>query len=296
MNTSSELTRYRTLVSHLTKVYAAEESARTTVLQEGLDDIVTKIQPTGWRAVTADSRRLLTVWKARESRPGTDELAGQILDSLEEFSREPQAPVPPPVPAPIPVSEPIHIPTSPVSIITPPPIRLEVEEIVLEAPRVDLTPFAPAIITVPVVAASEEEIEGEADEDDAEELSLPSQDSQEGEADEVDETPVPAPAPAVKAVIVTEEVEEVVEEEEEVEEEVEEEEEEEVVEPEEEEVEEEEADEEEGMEVEKKIFRGRAYWLDVKTNKLYTVVGDDDVGDEVGKIVDGRPVFLISKS
>jgi len=44
--------------------------------------------------------------------------------------------------------------------------------------------------------------------------------------------------------------------------------------------------------VEKKIFRGRAYWLDVNTNKLYAVIGDDDVGNEVGKVVDGRPVFL----
>jgi hypothetical protein len=51
-------------------------------------------------------------------------------------------------------------------------------------------------------------------------------------------------------------------------------------------------DEEEGMEVEKRTIRGRDYWIDVNTQKLYAVIDDDDVGDEVGAIVNGRPVFL----
>jgi hypothetical protein len=52
-----------------------------------------------------------------------------------------------------------------------------------------------------------------------------------------------------------------------------------------------EEEEEEGMEVEKRIIRGRPYWIDINTNKLYTIIGDDDVGDEVGAIFNGKPVF-----
>ena len=86
--------------------------------------------------------------------------------------------------------------------------------------------------------------------------------------------------------------EEVEETEEEVE--VEEEEAEETVE-EEEEVEEAEAEEEveeEGLEVEQITIRGRTYWLETNTKKLYAIVGEDDVGDEVGALVNGKPVFL----
>lgn len=72
------------------------------------------------------------------------------------------------------------------------------------------------------------------------------------------------------------------------------EEEEEVVEPEEEEAEEEEEDA--GMEVEQVMIRGRTYWKDTNTNKLYAVVrgedGEDDVGDEVGVLENGKPKFL----
>jgi hypothetical protein len=89
---------------------------------------------------------------------------------------------------------------------------------------------------------------------------------------------------------VSEEVEEeVVEEEEEVVEEVIEEE---VIEPEEEEVEEEVEEEEEGMEVEKYFHRGRSYWRDTNTDKLYAVIDGDEVGDEVGALVGGKAQFL----
>lgn len=111
-----------------------------------------------------------------------------------------------------------------------------------------------------------------------------------------------APAPVVvntdhKVVVVHTvgkiEEEEAEEEEEEIEEEEEEEEveEEEVVEPEAEEEAEEEKEEEEAMEVEPYMHRGRNYWLDTNTKKLYAVEGDEDVGDEVGILVNGKPVF-----
>ena len=67
---------------------------------------------------------------------------------------------------------------------------------------------------------------------------------------------------------------------------------EEVEEEEEEEGEDEDEDEDEGMEVEKRKIRGVYYWFEAKTNKLYAVEGEDDVGDEVGAIVNGKPVML----
>ena len=81
--------------------------------------------------------------------------------------------------------------------------------------------------------------------------------------------------PVIKSMDVEEEEEE---EEEEVEEEV--------------EVEVEVEEEEEGMEVEKRKIRGVNYWFEEKTNKLYAIIGDDDVGDEVGILLNGKPVML----
>ena len=45
------------------------------------------------------------------------------------------------------------------------------------------------------------------------------------------------------------------------------------------------------MEVEQVFVRGRSYWLDTNTQKLYTNV-EDEVGEEVGAMVNGKPVFL----
>ena len=96
-----------------------------------------------------------------------------------------------------------------------------------------------------------------------------------------------------------EEEEEVVEEEEEVEEEVEEEEvevvEDEVVEVEEEQdvVEEEVVeDEDEEEEVYEIKIKTKSYYVSNETNStIYSITDDGDVGDEVGKYVDGKPVF-----
>ena len=101
----------------------------------------------------------------------------------------------------------------------------------------------------------------------------------ESESESEDEAP---------AVVVTKAEEEAEEEDEE--EEDEEEAEEEAEEAEEAEEEAEEA-EEEGMEVEQMTIKGRKYFKDVKTNKLY-VDDNDEPGEEVGAIVNGKPVFL----
>jgi hypothetical protein len=54
----------------------------------------------------------------------------------------------------------------------------------------------------------------------------------------------------------------------------------------------EEEEEEEGMSVEQITIRGRTYWRDTDTDDLYAVVGEDDVGDKVGQIVNGVARFL----
>jgi hypothetical protein len=302
MSSMNTQTRYRTLVSHLAKVYAAEESARTLALHDGLDEIVAKLQPDGstaWKQVKADSQRLLKVWMARETRPGDAELASQILDALDEFATdaaivsavaavvvtppvseekekvilvkmEPPSPIPaktpsakvsPAPPAPAPAPAPVTA-KAPAPAPAPAPVTVKAPS---PAP-------APAPVKVAPVLVVQDKIQVVEDEETDEEI-VEEEVEEEEVVEETEE-------------VVEEEVEEETEETEEVEEV---EEEEEVVEAEEEEIAE---DEEEGMEVEKKIFRGRAYWVDIKTNKLYTVVGDEDVGDEVGKMVDGRPVFL----
>lgn len=50
-------------------------------------------------------------------------------------------------------------------------------------------------------------------------------------------------------------------------------------------------EEEVGLEVEQMTWRGRTYWRDVNTNKIYAVVDEDDVGDEIGELVNGKPAF-----
>ena len=252
MSSINTQTRYRTLVSHLAKVYAAEESARTVALHEGLDEIVAKIQPEeggAWKQVKADSQRLLKVWMARETRPGDAELASQILDALDEFATD-AAIVSAVAAVVVTPPEPTHAAEK-----KPTPVSIAV------AP-VAVTPVPVLIVEEKVVAhiSKKEEVTVVDDEDeDEDEATITNEDEDEDEGEDED-TGDEEPA-------------------------------EEVVEPE----EDEEApaeEEEEGMDVEKKIFRGRAYWMDVNTNTLYAVVGDDDMGDEVGKVVDGRPVFL----
>ena len=90
----------------------------------------------------------------------------------------------------------------------------------------------------------------------------------------------------------TEDVEQVVEEEEEEEQVEETEEEEQVVEEEEEQVEEEveEVEEEEG--VYEITIKGKRYYTTNETSGLiFSVLDDDDVGDEIGKFVNGKPVW-----
>jgi hypothetical protein len=52
-------------------------------------------------------------------------------------------------------------------------------------------------------------------------------------------------------------------------------------------------DDDSGIEVEKRKIRGHVYWYDAKSNKLYAVTPDDEVGDEVGILLaNGNPLLL----
>ena len=178
-----------------------------------------------------------------------------------------KAPVPVPVPAPS--STVVHTapaPAVPVVQKAPAPVPAPAVPVVQKA-----SAHAPAVPVVQKAAAPATVVQKAQEEEEEEEEEV----EEEVEEEEVEE----------------EEVEEVEEEEEEVvEEEVVEEE---VVEEEVEEVEEEVVEEEEeGLEVEQITIRGRTYWLDANSNKLYANAEGDEVGDEVGAMVNGKPLFL----
>ncbi len=260
----SAQTRYRTLVHNISRVYSSPDAGRTELLQAGIDEIVVVMSPasaSGWRMVKSDTERLLRVWSAKEGDSDVAQVvADQITGLLEELSTAAPA-------------------LDRISHVNPYP-SLVVEDFT----PVSRLPFAaPAPAPAPLVTVTKAEEE----EEESEVASVPADDESEQEEEDSDDASAPASvvAPLVeeKEVVVAEaeEVEEVEEEEE-------------VVEPEEEEVEEEE--EEAGMEVEQVMIRGRTYWKDTNTNKLYAVVrgedGEDDVGDEVGVLENGKPRFL----
>lgn len=279
--------RFRTLVKHAGSIYDATKEARTDLLVGSLDDVVDKINPqsvSDWIKVEFDTRRLLKVWLSREQTHAAQTLADQILDSLVEFSATPAITAVCDLPGPLPHLEIVEKPATATTVAAPVAILLthsnEAED---EDEEEDETVPAPAQVKVDADADAGAEADDES--------SSPPMDD---EVDDEDEVEV-----EVEVEIDGEdEVEAEIEDEDEVEAEVEvdgEDEVEEVLEP---EAEPEaaspdaEEEEEEGMEVEKRTIRGRDYWLEVNTNKLYAVIDDDDVGDEVGAIVNGRPVFI----
>ena len=258
--------RFRNLLLHMGKIYSAQNDARTALLMRGLDDVVAKINPTEvsqWKDVLSDSKRILKVWQACENAAAAPIMAAEILSSIEEFSSsETAADVPALVisdaPAPAPAPETIHH-VSPA------------QKAVFQSPLMRAAPPPVQVAQTVTVVHKEGHVEEEEEVEETEE----EEEVEEEEAEEEEET---------EEIVEEQEAEEEEETGEVVEPEAEEEEEtEEVVEP--------EADEEEAMEVEPYMYRGRKYWLDTNTKKLYVVEGEDDVGDEVGILVSGKPVF-----
>jgi hypothetical protein len=273
----SAQTRFRTLVQHIGRIYSAKEEggSRTELLQSGLNEIMTVIGPKdakGWATVTADSERLLHIWVAKESDTTAQAVSTQLVNLLkelassEEQSKEAEHPA-------LTVSEvrPDVIQHNAGSFAVEPHLSFPVSSryalpvYSMPAPLpAPLPTLIPAFIPASKTSESKEEFK---------EIKL-TVNEEEVEEEVVEEE-----------VVEEETVEEEVVEEEAVEEEVEEE----VVEPEEEVVEEE---EEEGMEVEKYFHRGRSYWRDTNSDKLYAVIDGDEVGDEVGALIGGKPQFL----
>ena len=252
----SAQTRYRTLVHNISRVYSSPDAGRTELLQAGIDEIVGVMSPATapqWRLVQSDTERLLRVWSAKEGDSAVAKvMTDQIVGLLEELSF---------ATAPAPANTVTNTVNDRITHVNPTYPSLIVEEFAFMSV---LTPPSTPVVTV--TKADEDEV-----------ASMPASEDDEQDEEE-DDASVPASEEDAAA---------------EAEAEAEAEEEEEVVEPEEEEVEEE---EEAGMEVEQVMIRGRTYWKDTNTNKLYAVVrgedGEDDVGDEVGVLENGKPRFL----
>jgi hypothetical protein len=219
--------RYRTLVHHIGRIYAAPDGTRTELLQTGLDQIVSVVGPTNtatWNIVGADSDRLLKIWVAKEKDEAAVTVAQQIGDLLRELADAPAVEIIPSLTVADVVS---HVPEPVVSCVP--------EPVVIAAPAV--------VPTTEVKKPEPEEEEYEVEEE--EDGSKPPSD---------DEGEVLEPEAEVDG-------------------------------------DDEEEEEEVGMEVEQITIRGRTWWLEVNTQKIYAVVDGDDVGDEMGEMVAGKPRF-----
>jgi hypothetical protein len=250
--TMSAQQRYRTLVHHIGRIYAAPEGTRTELLQTGLDQIVSVVGPTNataWTVVSADSDRLLKVWAAKEkevNEPASAAVVEQLADMLRELASAPgtcyEAPAPILCDRPCPDAKPMVL----AAVVEAAP-KLIVEEV---APVVEAVKPAKPVVEVvakPPVAAKVEAITHV----DEEEYEVEEEEEEEEEEEVVEEEVIEA----------EEEEEEAVEE------------------------------EEEGMELEQIMIRGRTWWLESNTQKIYAVIDGDDVGDEMGEMVNGKPRF-----
>jgi hypothetical protein len=261
----SAQTRFRTLVQHIGRIYSAKDEggSRTELLQSGLNEIMTVIGPKdskGWATVTADSERLLHIWVAKESDSTAAAVSTQLVNLLKELASHEEEVEHPALIVSETRSQPDIIRHSGGFMDSLAPVSsfpLPVSSFPLPVSSTLSFPVASRFVPEPISSVLVETKE-DLEEEDVREINIVNEEKVEEEE------------------VVEEEVEEVEEEEE-------------VVEPEEEEVEEE---EEEGMEVEKYFHRGRSYWRDTNSDKLYAVIDGDEVGDEVGALVGGKPQFL----
>lgn len=281
--------RFLTVVRFLAQIYSAGNSTESTkVMQESLYTILQGKEPISrvdWHILGKDVTRILKVWLAKENDPVAQEVANQIADLLQEFDSDTVTPRPT-----LTVIEYVHPPVDVIQHVhddgadshgdTDSQVEYkEVEEEGVEpeleddmtAKEVEEEGVEPELDQISVIHHAEDDTIHHVTTQDEEEEEVVDEEVVEEEVVEV-----------VEEVVEEEEVDE----EEVVEEEVDEEEE--VVEPEEEVVEEEESD---AMEVEQITIRGRQYWLETNTKKIYAVVDEDDVGDEVGEMVANKPRF-----
>jgi hypothetical protein len=276
--------RYRTLARNIGQIYASPKEGRTNLLQSGLDEIVTVINPnstSAWNVVGADSERLLKVWVAKEADPAADEVANQLTDLLWELSMEDKV-------APAPALELKEIP----SLAAVAALSDQIKHINLSGDDDD-DEVEVEVEETASHQSSEMEVEVEEEEEDAPPpppvkaaAAKPVEVAAKPAAKPVEAAPKPvevaaksapavapkpveaAPKPVAKAPVAEPEPES----------------EEEVVEPEEE--------DEEESDYDYIHIRGRPYWLDRETQKIHAAVGaDEELGDEVGEMVEGKPKF-----
>jgi hypothetical protein len=324
--------RYRTLAHYISRVYSAEDGLRTDTMKTGLDEITAVVNPhdsRGWATVGGDSGRLLKVWEAKENNPAAAVVAAQIADLLTELAAEVPALAGVPTTAGVPILivqdhiqhvHPFGYHCTPIA--TRPVPTDEVSSIASSEDSDDSASVASSVKQVTITASHVVDAEDIEATDDEAEVNHLDEDSDEAEAADEDEESEKASAASVHETEEDEEASQVkiagkmywlekasqilyaIADGEEVGDEMgkmvdgkpvfnevaeaDAEEEEEVMEP---DAESEEEDEESGMNVEQVMIRGRAYWLEVDTKKLYAVVGDDDLGDEIGEMVNGKPRF-----
>lgn len=245
--------RYRTLVGNMTRLYSAPAEARADYLQTGLDEIMAVNAPSSAAGWGVVGGDSRRLLKVWLAKE-TDPAAKEVAEQLTDLLGE------------LSLSGAETATAAPALVIPPSPPSL----VVFEAPKpADKIAYAEELVPIPkanlISLAEAAALEG----------SVASSILEEEEEEEVlveieEEEVVAAPAPAAKAPVEVEEAEEEVVEEEEIVEETE---------------------EEEGLEVEPIMIRGRKYWLG-SDKQIYAVIDDDDVGDAVGEMVDGKPRFF----
>ena len=290
----SAQTRYRTLIEHIGRIYAASDNEkRTELLQAGLDQIVSVVDPQSahqWTTVGADSDRLLKVWVAKEHDEAAKAVAEQLTDILRELIRssteennESSVVTVSKVEEPV-----VHVQAEPVVAVKKEEVVAVKKEEVVTVKKIEPPPV--------LVVESEDEDEGDAEVDEAEvdaetdedEGSVVEPDAEGEEEDEgEDEGEIDYIAfrgtenkylwnSATKKVygIVTDDDGE------------------------------EAQGEEVGSVVNGKVklnvkpysAKGRSYWLEPVYNKIHaTISGSSEVGDEIGELVGGKVQIYASK-
>jgi hypothetical protein len=255
--------RFQTVARNIIRLYSLCDAERTEALRVGLEEIVACVGPRraeDWNVVGADAERLLKVWLAREGTDAAHVVGEQLVDLLYELADRDDSGTATPMGAKT------APPVSPVLIIS--------EDKIVHVPSL-VGGAMTAVVPTQILTDSEDE-----GTDDG--ASTESEAAGQLDAEKVEEEEAASETSAEAEVEVEADASSEQEEEEEA--------------AEDEEGEAEESEEEEGeaeLEVEQVVIRGRSYWLDVNTKKLYASVGeDDDVGDQVGEMVDGKPRFF----
>ena len=292
--------RYRTLIEHIGRIYAASDNEkRTELLQAGLDQIVSVVDPQNaqqWSTVGADSDRLLKVWVAKEHDEAATAVVEQLTDILRELIRSSTEENESSVVTVSKVEEPVvHIKADPVVTvkkdeIKPEPVVAVKKEEVVAVKKVEV----PVLVVetddeaeAEVNGEDEGEVDAEDEEDEGEGEGSVIEPDAEAEGEEDDEGEIDyiafrgvenkylwnSATKKVYAIVTDDDGEEA-------------------------------QGEEIGAVVNGKVklnvkpyvAKGRTYWLEPVYNKIHaTISGSSEVGDEIGELVGGKVQIYASK-